>query len=436
MKYKNKYEQNIDDNYLINLLKNRNIYKEGDEEWFFNPTQDNELDCELLDNMEEGYQLLMKHLKGDRKILIVIDPDVDGFTSAALIYNYLKENFACECDYHIPDGKEHGLRSIMQLFSGERRWDLIICPDSASNDYTEHKLLKEMGYDILVLDHHEATKYSEDAVVINNQLSEKYSNKELSGVGVVYKFLEYIERKQDWLQYSKHYLDLVAVGEISDMMLMHTPENRFICDYGLSHFNNIGLIELIRYRKYSLYSKRTEEKLTVEEINENPLTQIQVAFYIAPLINSLIRIGNEYDKERLFLALTDGNKQVNSTRHGEDGLTESIAVQNARKCGSTKQKQDTIKKNAGEELSVQVLNHCLDENKIIILNADELNAPNTMTGLCAAGVCSQYKKPVLLGRLSPDGKYLKGSGRNVSGTEFTDFRQFLIDSGLVEFAQG
>lgn len=86
-------------------------------------------------------------------------------------------------------------------------------PDSSSNDYEEHKTLKEMGYDILVLDHHEADHYSENAVVVNNQLSKDYPNKSLSGVGVVYKFLERFEELYlNGKTFIKNYIDLVALG--------------------------------------------------------------------------------------------------------------------------------------------------------------------------------------------------------------------------------
>jgi single-stranded-DNA-specific exonuclease len=105
-----------------------------------------------------------------------------------------------------------------------------------------------MGYDILVLDHHEAERYSDHAVVINNQLSKNYPNKALSGVGVVYKFLEHIDyetQKENLKEeegfvepYSYNYLDLVALGEISDVMDMTTLENRWIVSAGLSNINN------------------------------------------------------------------------------------------------------------------------------------------------------------------------------------------------------
>jgi single-stranded DNA-specific DHH superfamily exonuclease len=56
----------------------------------------------------------------------------------------------------------------MPILGNEKIADLIVLPDSSSNDFTEHKFLKELGYDILVLDHHEASKYSDNAIVINN----------------------------------------------------------------------------------------------------------------------------------------------------------------------------------------------------------------------------------------------------------------------------
>ena len=134
-------------------------------------------------------------------------------------------------DYHIPDGKEHGLDTLMNILTPQKNYDIIVLPDSSSNDYEYHKILKDMGYDILVLDHHEAEKYSEDAVVINNQLSKNYPNKSLSGVGVVYKFLQYCDNQFN-INGADDYLDLVAAGMCGDMMDLNTLENRYICNSG------------------------------------------------------------------------------------------------------------------------------------------------------------------------------------------------------------
>lgn len=386
--------------------------------------------------MEEGYQMLKKHLTAGSKILLIVDPDVDGFTSSALFYNYLtdnyknKEGFNFELSYHIPDGKEHGLDTLLKDLTKNKVADLIICADSSSNDYDSHKTLKEMGYDILVLDHHNAPTYSENAVVINNQLSKNYSNKDLSGVGVVYKFFEYFELKErQQLQLEEqcddliiwNYIDLVALGLISDMMAMLTLENRYICDYGLSHLHNQFFKDLVEKQSYSL--------------GDGPLTQIGVAFYITPLINALIRVGNSIEKERLFQAFITPNELVPSTKRGEKGLTETISTQSVRNCVNAKARQNREKDKAIEMLNIQIMDNCLENNKILILNADELDIPNTLTGLCAMGVAAQHKKPVILGRTSPDGK-LKGSMRGREESELKDFQKFLQDSHLIDYCEG
>ena len=74
----------------------------------------------------------------------------------------------------------------------DKGYSLAIAIDASSNQFEEHKILVENGIDVLVLDHHETTHYSEYATVINNQLSEQYSNKALCGVGVAYKFCKFV----------------------------------------------------------------------------------------------------------------------------------------------------------------------------------------------------------------------------------------------------
>lgn len=176
MQYIRRTSKDINSNFLKELLLDRGVINSSQDfqEKYFNPTIANEHNPELLDHMEEGYQLLIKHLKaGGSKIYICIDCDVDGFTSAATLYNYfdkvLKPIYNFEVEYHIPEGKEHGLQTLMPIFTKEKIADLIIVPDAGSNDYQEHKVLKDLGYDILVLDHHQAN-------IFQNQFYIPYKN--------------------------------------------------------------------------------------------------------------------------------------------------------------------------------------------------------------------------------------------------------------------
>lgn len=434
MKYIRKTSKDITSDFLEKLLEDRGFDIQNNFQKFFYPTCENELPSVNLDHVQEGYELLLKHLQRGSKIYLCVDSDVDGFTSSALFYNYLTEcpyyqKYSFTIDYHIPEGKEHGLHTLMPIFTNKKIYDLIVLPDSSSNDYEEHKYLKDMGYDILVLDHHTAERYSDNAIVINNQLSKNYSNKSLSGVGVVYKFFEYfesnycsafgIETKEK--PYIDSYLDLVALGEISDMMNMTTFENRYICEEGLKQINNDFFKELVEKQSYSL--------------GAGSLTQMGVAFYIAPLINALIRVGSDIEKEKLFEAFINPNKIVPSTKRGEKGMTERLATQSARNCINAKARQKREMDKATELLNIQIIENCLNENKILILNADDLDIPNTLTGLCAMNIAASYKKPVILGRTSPDG-YLKGSIRGREESELKDFRSFLLESKLMEFVEG
>ena len=270
--------------------------------------------------------------------------------------------------------------------------------------------------------------------MINNQLSQNYTNKSLSGVGVVYKFLQYCDSKLN-INGADKYLELVSTGMCSDMMDLNTLENRYICDYGFSHIKNFGLKKLVKQQGYSIFGVSGDD-ITDDYISNVKLTPIQIAFYIAPLINAVIRVGTPNEKEILFKAFIDGEKIIPSTKRGHKGEMETLAEQNARNCTNARSRQNREKDKALELLDIQISNNCLDDNKILILNADELDVSNTLTGLCAMGVAAKYKKPVLLGRTSPDGLYLKGSGRGQGDSELKDFRQFLLNSKLIDFAEG
>ena len=437
MKYIQKTTKTIKENFLKELLIDRQLIPANDEDYqarYFSPKKDNLEDFALLDNIMAGAECLEKHIKNKSRIYLVVDSDIDGFISSAILYNYLMENFEdINIEYHIPDGKEHGLDTIMPLLEHEQKYDLIILPDSSSNDYECHKKLNEMGYEILILDHHEAEKYSENAIVINNQLSKNYPNKSLSGVGVVYKFLQLLDERNGFNS-ADSFLDMVAVGECGDMMDLNTLENRFISDYGFSHLKNEGLRQLIKLQGYSIFGVKLEE-ITDSFLDNASITPINAAFYIAPLVNALIRVGSSKEKELLFQSFIKGKDIVPSTKRGHKGETETIAEQSARNCYNARNRQNKEKEKALELLDIQISNDCLDDNKILILNADDIDVSNTLTGLCAMGVAAKYKKPVLLGRVNKEG-YLKGSMRGRGESELKDFRSFLLSSGYMDYVEG
>lgn len=409
--------------YLASLLYDRQIISQDRQDLldFLNPKKDMLISPYLLDNIEDGAKLLIDFLQQNKKILFVVDSDLDGFTSSAELWNYIIWHFPdAQLQYYLHDGKQHGLEDCYEYILTQNV-DLVICPDSSSNDYEYHKILSEHNISILVLDHHLAPEYSSYAIVINNQLSKNYTNKELTGASVVYKFLCVLDDKLG-VNDADYFLDLASMGSIGDMSDITSLENRYINCVGLSHINNPCLKELVMKQSYSIGST-------------TDITPTDVSFYITPLVNALIRVGNAKEKEILFESFINGNKMVESTKRGAKGTFESLAEQNARNCINARARQNREKEKGLEQLKIQIFNEEKDSNKILIADASDIDINNTLTGLVAMNLAAEYKKPTMLGRLGTDNKF-RGSCRGINESELKDFRQFLLDSNLMEFAEG
>ena len=194
-------------------------------------TDEDILSLDTIDNLLMGTQMLLKHIVNNDKIYVQVDSDCDGYTSAAVLINYLNKlvpHFTqTNVFYGLHKAKKHGI--IIEAIPEDTK--LVIAPDSSSNEYDIHKLLNERRCDVLVIDYHEAEKVSENDCVINNQLC-AYPNKNLSGVGMVYKFCCFIDQYLD-KDYADDFLDLVALGLVGDMMDLRSFETHRLIEKGI-----------------------------------------------------------------------------------------------------------------------------------------------------------------------------------------------------------
>ena len=156
-----------------------------------------------MKNFNEGYNLLQKHL--NNKIGILVDQDTDGFCSSAIIYQWLKEKYPnIQIEVIMPEGKVHGI--MPDNIPDDIK--LLIVPDASSSENDKHEILTNRGIDILILDHHEFSQEESKNAVILNPHNPKcaYPNKNISGTGVVYKFIEAVD-KIDTVNFDSKYLD-------------------------------------------------------------------------------------------------------------------------------------------------------------------------------------------------------------------------------------
>ena len=404
------------DNYVRNLLSFRGV---EDIDNFLNPNKDNLQNPDDLANISEGAQLYLSNIGDDKRILIIVDSDCDGFTSSAIIYQYTKIIApTTQIDYWLHNGKEHGLSDhIDKLMDEEIKYDLIILPDSSSNDVEYHNKLKEINTPCLCLDHHQVdVTISDNAIIVNNQISPNYRNKELVGAGVTFQFCRYIDKLLK-INRAEDFIDLAALGQIGDMGSVLTLENRYIISRGLKSIKNFMFKSMIEKQDYSMGGK---------------ITPISVAFYIVPLINAMIRVGTNEEKDRLFRSFIDGNELVVSHKRGAKGELEKVAIESIRECTNAKSRQTKLIENAEQQIEYKICKYGLLNNKVILVRLeDDMVFPSELNGLLAMKIAAKYKRPAMVLRLGPDG-YDKGSMRGVNQSALTSFKDFLNESGFVE----
>ena len=391
---------------------------------YLNTTDNDILDPRLIPHLDEGAKMLIRHISQNDKVLIQVDSDCDGYTSAALLMNYLYCLFPSfvnnNISYRVHMGKQHGI--IPDTIPEDVK--LVIAPDSSSNDYEAHEYLNLSGVDVLVIDHHEADHISEYACIINNQLCD-YPTKSLSGVAMVWKFCCYIDMLLK-TNHAQKFLDLVALGLVADMMDVRDFETRRLIDKGLQQIRNP-------------YFRGAIDKDQFHFTNE--ITPIGVAFYIAPLINATTRVGTQEEKLMLFESMLDfrGYELVPSTKRGCKGQAETRVEQACRNCTNIKSRQTKIRDNSLEKIEQIIVNQNLLSNKILIVQLDDLITDRNLTGLIANQLMSEYQRPVLiLNKIeNEDGTITwEGSGRGYDKSRLKDFRGFLENNKYVMYAEG
>lgn len=391
MKYKLIGTGNID-NPIETILANRGITED-----LFLVGKEVVEDFSHYDNVREGIEMLLKHLDNNDLILLIPDVDVDGITSFTILYNYLLNIYPqARLTYKMHSGKQHGMEDIVV----DDEVKLVIVPDAGTQDYEIHKQLKDRRIDVLVLDHHIGKEYSKDAVVINNQLSEKVQNKELSGAGVCYKFIQELD---EYLgeSFASQYQDLNALGNVADMMDLHSLETRYYVYEGLKKTNNTFLQALKDVKSYDLDGKYNIGKL---------------GWTIAPIINGTIRSGTLKEKEDMLKAFLSDDYD--------------FCVKVAKACVNAKSRQDKAVKKAMttdySDIEVE------DNQRVMIVDSGKLN--NNHSGLVANKLIKLYGRNVLMCRDKKNGK-VGGSFRgneNITDNFFKDIE----DSGIATVLGG
>lgn len=406
------------DNPKQTILLNRGI-----ENWkqYLNLNEDCTHDFNLLDNIDKAVSCFINHIEKKSRIHIIVDSDVDGYTSASMVYRYIKHlGEDINVTYSLHTKKQHGISEDVEIPDD---CELLIVPDAGSNDVEQCKELTEKGIDVIILDHHICDKTNDYAIVANNQMC-NYPNKNFCGAGIVYKFLKAVDEEL-WEDYADKMLDIVALGNISDVMDMRECETRYYVDLGLTKIRSKLFKALIEKQSYSM----------------NGVVNItSVQFYVTPILNAMIRVGSAEDKDLLFRAFIETDEVFKYKKRGEaEESDEDIYTRAARLCYNAKNRQGKDVQKGVDAIDEVIKEKEIYKDKVMFINVSDILG-ETLTGLVAIKIAEKYNRPCLLLRRQKareDGSlYYGGSCRNFDNSPIESLKDFLDSTGTFEFVQG
>lgn len=278
---------------LANMLVNRGITDFQQAKDFFRPDLDKLHNPFLMKDMDKAVDRLIAAMDKGEKLLVYGDYDVDGTTSVALFYGFIKTIYS-EVDFYIPDRyKEgYGISEKGVLYAAEHGFKLIISLDCGIKALEKVDLAHSLGVDFIICDHHTPGDKLPNAIAVLDPKRKDcpYPYKELSGCGVGFKLIQAYSEKTGKDTLGLHaFLDLVSVSIAADIVPI-TGENRILAYYGLDRINNNprpGLKALIQ-------KGRLEKEIEIGDI----------VFRIGPRINASGRMEHAKASVQLLISKT------------------------------------------------------------------------------------------------------------------------------------
>ena len=398
------------------ILVNRGIENETEANLFLNCTLFDLPSPYLMKGMDRAVERIKKALENNERITIYGDYDVDGVTSTALLYSFLKV-LKANVTYYNPDRLKEGyginIDAVKKL--AEQGVSLIISGDCGITAVKEIEQAKELGVEFIVTDHHQPPQELPRAVsILNPKLSEcKYPGKEIVGVGVIFNLVIALRRALRDEGFFKNgepnlgdYLDLVALGTVADCAPL-LDVNRILVKEGIKRM-------------------QSPKRLGVQALKEassikGEVTSYDLGFKLGPRINASGRMSTAENAVALFIS--------------ED-------LEEARELARELNEKNSNRQNTEAEIIKEAISLLESNPALIGANSIVLASRNWhpgIIGIVASRIVERYEKPTMLIAISEDGVG-KGSGRSLEGINIyaalSECRELFLQFGGHEQAAG
>jgi single-stranded-DNA-specific exonuclease len=361
----------------------------------------------LMKDMDKAVKRLIAAVEKKEKICIYGDYDVDGVTATSLLYDFLS-HATQNIEFYIPKRLEEGYSLNIEAINElkKRNVSLLITVDCGITSVDEIKYASSNGIDVIITDHHQLSSvFPEKAHAVINPLQpcDNYPFKHLSGVGVAFKLamaFKYLYEKHTGkkLPLLRHYLDLVALGTIADVVAL-VGENRIMVKHGLKLLENSPRAGI-------------EELKKISGLTRTDITSANIGFTLAPRINAVGRLGSSKSSVKLLIT-----KNKNEARW----LAEELETENRFR--------QEIERGILKETLVRIeRNKLYERQKGIIIHSH--NWHPGLVGIIASRLVEKYSKPAIV--LTIENEIAKGSARSIPSFDIFSCLQYCSDI-LIEF---
>ena len=364
---------------LATLLAQQGIDSTEQAKKFFEPSMEEIHDPTLLHDMDKAVERIEQAVEKQEQITIYGDYDADGITSTSLMYETLL-SIGANVNYYVPNRFTDGYGPNMDAYQRliDNGTQLFITVDNGVSGKNVIDKVMEAGVDVVITDHHELPADLPNAVAIVHPRypGSNYPFPDLSGVGVAFKVAWALTG-----EFSVEELDLVAIGEIADVVNV-TDENHALISYGIQQLRQgmrPGLAALMK----------------LADIKANNLTDQDIGFGIAPRLNALGRIADANDGVKLLTSLDENEsqklaKEVDQANKERQNLVAEIMKEAEKQANSSANQQKKTLLIVGKGWHQGVL------------------------GIVASRIMNETGKPTIVASTDQNNPTLiKGSGRSV-----------------------
>ncbi len=370
---------------LCKILLHRGIENYEQAKDFFRPQLQDLHSPWLMKDMDKAVERIITAIANQEKILVFGDYDVDGTTSVACMYKFLKKIHS-QIGFYIPHRyrEGYGVSKAGIDFAKENGFTLIVSLDCGIKSAELIAYAKTIGIDFIVCDHHLPDEILPPAVAILNakQKDCPYPYKELCGCGVGFKLISALTEKLDLPPaFAFDDLDLLATAIAADIVPI-TGENRILAFHGLKKANdnpNHGIKALIQL-----------SDLSSQQLHINNLV-----FMIAPRVNAAGRMDDATKAVQMFIAET---------------YTEALHF------AEMLHSDNTDRKEADSSITEQALALIGDNEEWKTRKTTVVFQPHWhkgVVGIVASRLIEHYYRPTIV--LTRSGEYAAGSARSVPG---------------------